>query len=125
MADLFVLVTYGTEPFVTFVCIVCDQSATLTVTLTKFTCALHFTLCFLFVVIEACMTPNVSVAQVTSNSNPFRYTGRTYHSVATCLFARVFHTISTTFVTTLANLSFSHSACKVTYDVIVTCHLVK
>ena len=62
MAVLFVLFTCGKEPFVAFVRISCEQSATRTATLTKFTCALLLTSRFLSVVAEACLTPKVSVA---------------------------------------------------------------
>ena len=63
MTDLFVLVTCGTEPFLSFVRILDDQSGTLTTTLTMLTCALFltFTLRFPYVIIEAYLTPKVSV----------------------------------------------------------------
>ena len=53
MADLFVLFTCDTYPFVAFVRIIGDQSAVPTTTLTKLTCALAFTSRFLSVFIEA------------------------------------------------------------------------
>ena len=59
MADLFVLITRDTEPFVTFV-LMCDQSASPT-TSTKLACALLiFNLRFLFMIIKARLTPTVS-----------------------------------------------------------------
>jgi hypothetical protein len=61
MADLFVLFTCGTEPFDAFVRILGDQNAARNATLTKLTCALLLTFHF-FVFMEACLTPNVSVA---------------------------------------------------------------
>jgi hypothetical protein len=62
MADLFVLVTCGTEPFVAFVLLMSDHSAERTATLTKLTRALTLTSRFLFMIIETCVTPKVSVA---------------------------------------------------------------
>ena len=62
MTDIFVLITCDTEPFVAFLRILGDQSATRSTTLSKLTCAvLPFTLRFPFVIIEACLSPKVSV----------------------------------------------------------------
>ena len=65
MAKLFVLVTSGTEPFVAFVPLMCGESPARTATLTKLTCTLlllTYTLPFLFMIIETCLNPKVSVA---------------------------------------------------------------
>ena len=125
MAGLFVLFTCSTEPFVAFLRISGDQSATRPATLTKFTCALTFTLYFLFVIIEACLTPKVSVAKVTQNSRPRVFTWRTYYTFTTCLFASMYHAVFTAFVTTITKLLLRHSSCKVSYDMIVICYFFK
>jgi len=89
MAGLFVLFTCSIDPFVTFVRILGDQSATRISTLTKITRALPSTRCFIFMVIKACLTPKVSVAQLARNSRPRVFTSKNYHTVVSCLFASV------------------------------------
>ena len=61
MADLFVPITEGTESFVTFVLLMCDQRVPPTTTLTKLAYAhLMSTARFLFMIIKARLTPTVS-----------------------------------------------------------------
>ena len=114
-----------TEPFVAFVLPTCNQSAARTTKLAKLTCALPFTLRFPFVVIEACLSPKVSVAQVTMDSRPRVFTRRTYHTFATCLLTSVYQAIFTALVATLTNILFSHNPCEAANDVILKCHIVK
>ena len=80
MVGPFFLFTCDREPFVAFLRISGDQSAARIATFTMLPRALLLTWGFLFVVIEACLTPKVSVAQVTRNSRRPRYTRRTSHS---------------------------------------------
>ena len=74
MPDLIVIFTCGTEPFVAFMRIVFDHSAARTATLMKLARSLLLSMCFLLVVPEACLTPKMSVVQITRNSRPRRNT---------------------------------------------------
>ena len=124
LASLFVLVTCDTEPYVAFVLRMCDQNATRTGTLTKITSALLPTSRFPFVLIEECLNPKLSVAQVTRNSRSRRYTGGS-NLQSLHVFAIVFRAICTTFLTNFTNVSFSHSPCQVPYDVLVSRYLIE
>ena len=125
MPCLFVLFTCSTEPFVAFVRIVDDQSATRIATLTKLTCALPFSLSFLFMVIEAFLTLLKCLLHRSQGIlGPTDIQGG-FTIVTKYLFAGACKAVCTAFVTTLANVSFGHSPCQVPYDVIVTSNLVK
>jgi hypothetical protein len=126
MADLFVLISDNTEPFVIFMLLICDKSPARTTNLTKFAFALlTFTPRFLFVIIKVRLIPKVSVAEFAGYSYSCGYTRGSGHTVGTCLHASVYHVISISFVTRLTYVTFSHGHCKFSDDVIVFCNLIR
>ena len=124
MAGLFVLFTCSTEPLVAFVRVSGYQSAKRSATRSKLSCALPFSLFFLFVVMKHVWLLKCLLQKSHGILGPaFLQAGRTI--ITTCLFASVYHAVFTDFVTTLTSVSFRHSPCQVAYDMIVTCYFVK
>ena len=126
MADLFVLKTDDTGPFVTFMLLIRDQSAARTTTLTQLAFAVIIsTALFLFMIIKASLTHKESVAEVAGYSNPCGYTRGTGHkSLHVCSQVCIASYLQTSFAR-LTYVTISRGPCPVSDDVIVLRDLVE
>jgi len=92
---------------------------------TSFTFAYGFSLCVaLLIVIETRLTFKMSVASVAGDANVVVCARRACHTVGTRLVTDMCYIAPTTFMTCIIYVHFSHCACKVSYHMIMSFHIV-